>query len=45
MIYTLKNERLTVKINSLGAELTSVTSASGYEFIAKVVSEIETKKH
>ena len=42
MIYTLKNEKLTVKINSLGAELTSVTSASGYEFIWQ---GSEWKKH
>jgi galactose mutarotase-like enzyme len=33
MIYTLKNDQLTVKVNSLGAELTSVTSDSGYEYI------------
>ena len=33
MIYTIKNENFTVKINSLGAELTSVLSASGYEYM------------
>ena len=33
MIYTLKNDQLTVKVNSLGAELTSVISESGYEYI------------
>ena len=33
MIYTIKNDSLTVKINSLGAELTSVISDSGYEYI------------
>lgn len=33
MIYTLKNEHLTVEINSFGAELTSVKSSSGHEFI------------
>ena len=33
MIYTLKNENLTVKINSFGAELTSVISDAGYEYI------------
>lgn len=33
MIYTLKNDKLTVKINSLGAELTSVVSNTGYEYI------------
>ena len=33
MIYTIKNDNLTVMINSLGAELTSVISDSGYEYI------------
>lgn len=33
MIYTLKNESLVAEVNSLGAELTSVKSASGYEYI------------
>ena len=33
MIYTLKNESLVAEINSLGAELTSVKSVSGYEYI------------
>lgn len=33
MIYTIKNELLTAEINTLGAELTSVKSASGYEYI------------
>lgn len=33
MIYTLKNDQLTVKVNSLGAELTSVICESGYEYI------------
>ena len=33
MIYTIKNDQLTVKVNSLGAELTSVISESGYEYI------------
>ena len=33
MIYTIKNDNLTVMINSLGAELTSVASDSGYEYI------------
>ena len=42
MIYTLKNEHLTVTINSLGAELTSVVSASGYEYVWQ---GSEWKKH
>ena len=42
MIYTLKNEHLTVMINSLGAELTSVVSASGYEYVWQ---GSEWKKH
>ena len=42
MIYTLKNDKLTVEINSLGAELTSVKSDSGYEFIWQGT---EWKKH
>ena len=42
MIYTLKNDKLTVEINSLGAELTSVKSESGYEFIWQ---GSEWKKH
>lgn len=33
MIYTIKNDHLTVNINSLGAELTSVVSEAGYEYI------------
>ena len=33
MIYTLKNDHLEVKVNSLGAELTSVVSSSGFEYI------------
>ena len=33
MIYTLKNEQITVQINTTGAELTSVVSDSGYEYI------------
>lgn len=33
MIYTLKNEHLTVEINTLGAELSSVKSSSGHEFV------------
>lgn len=33
MIYTIRNDKLTVQINSLGAELTSVISDSGYEYI------------
>ena len=33
MIYTLKNDHITAKVNSLGAELTSVKSESDYEYI------------
>lgn len=33
MIYTLKNDKLTVQINSIGAELTSVKSADGCEYL------------
>ena len=33
MIHTLKNEHLTIEINSRGAELTSVKSAGNHEFI------------
>ena len=33
MIYTLKNDKMTVQINTLGAELTSAVSESGYEYI------------
>ena len=33
MIYTLKNDNLEVKVNSLGAELSSVVSSSGFEYI------------
>lgn len=33
MIYTLKNEKLSAEVNSLGAELTSVKSSSGHEYI------------
>lgn len=33
MIYTLKNEKLTVEIDSFGAELTSVRDTDGHEFI------------
>ena len=33
MIYTLKNDQLEVKVNSFGAELTSVVSSSGFEYI------------
>lgn len=42
MIYTLKNDKLTAQINSLGAELSSVISASGYEYIWQGA---EWKKH
>ena len=42
MIYTLKNEKITAEINSRGAELSSVKSASGYEFIWQ---GSEWKKH
>ena len=42
MIYTLKNDNLTVEINSLGAELTSVKSTDGYEYIWQ---GSEWKKH
>lgn len=33
MLYTLKNEKFEVKVNSLGAELTSIKSASGHEYV------------
>ena len=33
MIYTLKNDKLTVEVNSLGAELSSVKSSEGHEYI------------
>ncbi|MBQ8342419.1 MAG: aldose 1-epimerase family protein [Clostridia bacterium] len=33
MVYTLKNEQLTVQINSRGAELTSVKCAGGCEYL------------
>ena len=33
MIYTLKNDKLEVKVNSLGAELISVVSSEGFEYI------------
>lgn len=33
MLYTLKNEKLEVKVNSLGAELTSIKSANGHEYV------------
>ena len=33
MIYTLKNDKLEVKVNSLGAELISVLSQEGFEYI------------
>lgn len=33
MIYTLKNDKLEVKVNSLGAELISVLSKEGFEYI------------
>ena len=33
MIYTLKNDKLEVKVNSLGAELTSAISKDGFEYI------------
>lgn len=33
MIHTLKNNKIEVKINTIGAELTSVTSSAGYEYI------------
>ena len=33
MIYTLKNNEIEVKVNSLGAELVSVVSKSGFEYI------------
>ena len=42
MIYTLKNDKLTVEINSLGAELTSVKSTDGHEYIWQ---GSEWKKH
>ena len=42
MIYTLKNDKLTVEINSLGAELSSVKSASGHEYMWQ---GSEWKKH
>ena len=35
MTYTLKNEYLTVEINSYGAEVISARDAEGYEFIWK----------
>lgn len=33
MIYTLKNDKITVQINSLGAELISARGTDGYEYI------------
>ena len=33
MIYTLKNNKIEVKVNSLGAELISVVSKEGFEYI------------
>ena len=33
MIYTLKNDKLTAEISSLGAELISVKDGAGYEYI------------
>lgn len=33
MIYTLKNEKITASISTLGAELVSVVSDTGYEYI------------
>ncbi len=33
MFYTIKNDRLTVTVNSFGAELSSVVGADGYEYI------------
>ena len=33
MIYTLKNDKITASVNTLGAELVSVLSESGYEYI------------
>jgi galactose mutarotase-like enzyme len=33
MIYTLKNDKIEVKVNSLGAELTSVISHFGHEYV------------
>ncbi len=33
MIYTLKNDKITATVSSLGAELTSVKSSNGYEFM------------
>lgn len=33
MIYTLKNDKITVQVNTVGAELTSVISDDGYEYI------------
>lgn len=33
MIYTIKNDKIEVQINTLGAELTSAISSDGYEFI------------
>ena len=42
MIYTLKNDKITAKINSLGAELSSVISSDGYEYMWQGA---EWKKH
>lgn len=42
MIYTLKNDKLTVEVNSFGAELSSVKSNAGYEYIWQ---GSEWKKH
>ena len=33
MIYELKNEKLTVKVSSLGAELISAVGADGHEYV------------
>lgn len=33
MIYTMKNDKLTVQVNSFGAELTSVCDAAGKEYL------------
>lgn len=33
MIYTIKNEKITAKINSQGAELWSLTDATGFEYL------------
>ena len=42
MIYTLKNDKLTVEVNSFGAELSSVKSTDGHEYMWQGA---EWKKH